>query len=106
MEKQQGQQKLKESQASNSNQIVLSATKNIIQKNKEGIIPQRVERVFQVKNIKNYNYINFSVHIKVGDALVAQGLEHLSNKQGLPRHPGSSPGQGASILVLNQKINF
>ncbi len=92
-------------QAGKSSRVSLSDTKNgkiNIKKNKEGKLPQRSERVFTVNNYKTNKYINFSVY-KLDDALVAQRSEHLSNKQGPHRLPGSSPGQGVSIIF--SKLN-
>lgn len=77
----------------------------INKKKKEGMIPQRSERVFQVNKYNIGNYINLSVLHSLGaeSALVAQRSEHLSEKQGLPRHLGSSPSQGGSASFFSKK---
>lgn len=76
---------------------------NYTKKDFERKFSQRLEHIFTgyIKIMRN-NYLNVSIYYSgVENALVAQRLEQLSNKQYLHRSLGSSPSQGASTFFNN-----
>ncbi len=91
----------------NSSQNVLTDTSIIKKKNKEANIASRVKHYYTDSFNTNHNkYINFSIHNNMaGNASVALRVKHQSNKLGLHRLPGSSPGGGATPAIFSNLNN-
>lgn len=74
--------------------IILEKNKNTILINN---IASKVMQICQDYNISIFNnYLNVSINNNLEYAPVASKVMHSSNKRGLPRHPGSNLGGGAS----------